>query len=256
MLQLDLGFWKKGLARFESRQASEPRLQTNVPFLWRHGITVRVIRQPRARRYLLRMRARNEARLVVPRGGSQREALRFLEQSEAWLLDQVRTWKGRVSEPWREGTRFLFRGEEVLLRVESDKDGRRLAFADQKILFSGEMDDFRPLVWQHLRKLAERELSERTWELACVHGIAIQRVTVRGQKTRWGSCSVRGTISLNWRLIQAPPFVGDYLIIHELMHRREMNHSGRFWKHVAKACPDFQQAEAWLKKNRLGGEWE
>ena len=74
---------------------------------------------------------------------------------------------------------------------------------------------------------------------------------MRAQKTRWGSCSARGTISLNWRLIHAPPFVRDYLIVHELMHRRQMNHSARYWKLVADAFPRWQEAEAWLKKTRL-----
>jgi len=103
----------------------------------------------------------------------------------------------------------------------------------------------------HLRGLAERELPVRTRELARLHGIAVGRISVRAQKTRWGSCSARGTISLNWRLIHAPPHVADYLIIHELMHRREMNHSARYWKLVARACPGYRRAEEWLKKVRL-----
>jgi predicted metal-dependent hydrolase len=111
--------------------------------------------------------------------------------------------------------------------------------------------DYRDAIQAHLRRLAERDLPPRTRELAQLHGIAISRVTVRAQKTRWGSCSARGTISLNWRLIHAPPFVQDYLIIHELMHRRQMNHSARYWKLVAEAFPRWREAEAWLKKTRL-----
>ena len=99
--------------------------------------------------------------------------------------------------------------------------------------------------------MAAMELPVRTRELALAQGIVIRRVSVRAQKTRWGSCSARGTISLNWRLIQAPPHVVDYLIIHELMHRREMNHSARYWKLVAKACPDYRRAEQWLKSSRI-----
>ena len=74
-------------------------------------------------------------------------------------------------------------------------------------------------------------------------------MTVRNQRSRWGSCSRRGTISLNWRLIQAPVFVRDYLILHELAHLKEMNHSRRFWREVARLCPDFAQAERWLKEH-------
>jgi predicted metal-dependent hydrolase len=74
-------------------------------------------------------------------------------------------------------------------------------------------------------------------------------VTVRNQRSRWGSCSRRGTISLNWRLVQTPLFVRDYLVLHELAHLKEMNHSRRFWSEVARLCPDFPEAERWLKQH-------
>src|SRR5258706_526617 len=82
--------------------------------------------------------------------------------------------------------------------------------------------------------------------------LPVRHVAVRDQKTRWGSCSIRGTITLNWRLIQAPPFIADYLIVHELMHLREMNHSPRYWGHVAQAFPEYRLAERWLKENSRG----
>ncbi len=241
-------FWK-----LVAKACPDYRLQRDQPFPWKHGITVQMIRQPRARRYLLRLRAGDQARLVIPRGGSQAEALRFLERSEAWLLDQMSRERNQnhVQQPWTAGTRILFRGEEVPLRVENTGEGLQLCFSDQKIPLSDVLPDYRSLVRDYLRQLARRELHDRTMELARVHSITIHRVTVRAQKTRWGSCSIRGTISLNWRLIQASPRVSDYLIIHELMHRREMNHSTRFWKLVANACPDYRLAEQELKKIRL-----
>jgi len=78
----------------------------------------------------------------------------------------------------------------------------------------------------------------------------VRHVTVRNQRSRWGSCSASGTISLNWRLVQTPESVRDYIIYHELVHLRyEMNHSGRFWARVAEVCPWWQEAEYWLKRN-------
>jgi predicted metal-dependent hydrolase len=74
-------------------------------------------------------------------------------------------------------------------------------------------------------------------------------VTVRNQRSRWGSCSAGGTVSLNWRLVQAPESVRDYIIYHELMHLREMNHSHRFWARVEEVCPGWRDAERWLKRN-------
>ena len=94
---------------------------------------------------------------------------------------------------------------------------------------------------------ARRELVPRVGELAHQHGLRVQRVSIRRQRSRWGSCSRRGSISLNWRLAHAPALVRDYVIIHELMHLREMNHSQRFWSHVDTAFPDREAAETWLR---------
>src|ERR1700722_5801195 len=89
----------------------------------------------------------------------------------------------------------------------------------------------------------------RVNELAAVHGLNVRRVSVRNQRARWGSCSARGVVSLNWRLVQTPDFARDYVILHELMHLREMNHSSRFWKLVYAACPRTDEAEKWLKEH-------
>jgi hypothetical protein len=251
MLQLSLDFLGRQINRFKAPRLSRTRIDR--PLVWKNGITVHIVFRPRARRYLLGLRPDGAARLVIPRRGSEAEGIRFLERSEAWLLKRVAQWQSRSEgrQPWAEGTRFLFRGEEVSLRVEQREGELRLCFADQIIPVPHALPDYRDVVQGHLRRMAERELPVRTRELALLHGISVQRVSVRAQKTRWGSCSVRGTISLNWRLIQAPPRVVDYLIIHELMHRREMNHSARYWKLVAQACPDYRRTEQWLKKSGI-----
>lgn len=251
MLQLPLNFLARQLDRLKSPPVRETR--QNQSFAWKHDLTVHLVFQPRARRYLLRFKPDGTARLVIPRRGSRAEGLRFLDRSEAWLLQRLNQWRARgpISSTWTEGSRFLFRGEEVTIRLETKSGTQRLLFADQHIPLTRATSDYRPLILNHLRRMAERELPVRTRELAKIHGITVHRITVRAQKTRWGSCSVRGTISLNWRLIQAPSSVIDYLIIHELMHRREMNHSTRYWKLVADACPGYQAAERWLKKIRL-----
>jgi len=107
--------------------------------------------------------------------------------------------------------------------------------------------DLRPAIERHLRSLAARELPVRVSEFAALHQFPVRRVTVRNQRSRWGSCSRRGTISLNWRLIQTPLSVRDYIILHELAHLKEMNHSHRFWQEVDRLCPGFAEAERWLK---------
>jgi predicted metal-dependent hydrolase len=97
-----------------------------------------------------------------------------------------------------------------------------------------------------LRTRAVRELPTELRALAAAHGVTVTRVSIRNQRSRWGACSAAGSITLNWRLILVPPFVREYVMIHELMHRRELNHSRRFWRHVAAACPRYQEARTWL----------
>ena len=78
-------------------------------------------------------------------------------------------------------------------------------------------------------------------------GVQYGRITIRNQKTRWGSCSSKGNLNFNCLLMLAPPEVLDYVIVHELCHRKEMNHSPRFWSEVAKVIPDYKKHEKWLK---------
>jgi predicted metal-dependent hydrolase len=97
-----------------------------------------------------------------------------------------------------------------------------------------------------LRRRAAQELPPALLALAAAHGIAVTRVSIRNQRSRWGACSALGSITLNWRLVFVPAFVREYVMLHELMHRRELNHSRRFWRHVAAACPRYQEARKWL----------
>jgi predicted metal-dependent hydrolase len=251
MLQLSLDFLERQIDRL--RPARVPEKNGGRVLEWKHGIAVRIVRRPRARRYLLNVQPDGTARLVIPRRGTEAEALAFLGRSEAWLRRRLEQWRSRsqANRAWTDGARFRFRGEEVTLRVEANGAGVRLLFADQVIACAQALEDYRAVVRAHLRRMAEAELPPRTRELAQQHGIAIRSVSVRAQRTRWGSCSARGTISLNWRLVQAPPFVVDYIIVHELMHRREMNHSARYWKQVENAFPDYRAAEKWLKTGGL-----
>ena len=97
-----------------------------------------------------------------------------------------------------------------------------------------------------LRKRALRELPPALTALAGAHGITVTRISVRNQRSRWGACSATGAITLNWRLILVPDFVREYVLLHELMHRRELNHSDRFWRHVRAVCPRHAEARRWL----------
>lgn len=100
-----------------------------------------------------------------------------------------------------------------------------------------------------LRQLAVADLRQRVKFWARQTRIPYEQVRIKDQSSRWGSCSAKGNLNLNWRLIMAPPRVADYVVVHELCHRLEMNHSPEFWRHVANWFPDYQSSRAWLKKH-------
>ena len=102
---------------------------------------------------------------------------------------------------------------------------------------------------QELRERAKSVLAQRTAYFARQVGVTYGRITVRDQKTRWGSCSQTGNLNFNFRLILAPPEVLDYVVVHELCHRRQMNHSAQFWQEVAQVLPDYRKRKAWLTEN-------
>jgi predicted metal-dependent hydrolase len=149
----------------------------------------------------------------------------------------------RVTVPWRgsraEAERFLVARREWIAR---ERHRRELALGATRVP---------PEVEAHLRRQAARELPLRLSELAGTHGFAVKTVSVRNQRTRWGSCSPSGRISLNWRLIQLPPAVRDYVLLHELTHLRHLDHSARFWRELARLCPNHAEARTWLKSSKL-----
>ena len=98
-----------------------------------------------------------------------------------------------------------------------------------------------------LRDRAGRELPPRLIELAARHGLTVSRVSVRNQRSRWGSCGRDGQICLNWRLLLMPSWVSEYVLVHELMHLRRMDHSPAYWRLVADACPEYRAARQWLR---------
>jgi hypothetical protein len=102
-------------------------------------------------------------------------------------------------------------------------------------------------IW--LRNFAKRYLPERVYKLADKYNFKVNNISVRNQKTRWGSCSARGNLSFNFNLVQYKKEIIDYVIVHELCHLKEMNHSIKFWLLVEKICPDYKAFRKELKKH-------
>lgn len=99
------------------------------------------------------------------------------------------------------------------------------------------------------REAARARITERAAHWAAALGVEYKRIAIKSQRTLWASCSRRGNLNFNWRLASAPPEVLDYIVIHELCHLKEMNHSRRFWAHVAAACPGYKDIRRWLRRN-------
>jgi predicted metal-dependent hydrolase len=182
--------------------------------------------------------------VTVPRGGSLEFAVDFAKRNRAWIEKQLT----KSPRAWEHGTTILFRGISTVIQVAVEERFQHISLGSLEFRIPLE-SDLRTHIEAKLRAMAAEEFPARTRELALTHAVEIQSVQVRNQRSRWGSCSRSGRISLNWRLIQTPEFVRDYIIIHELMHRREMNHSDRFWAHVQSAFPDYMEAERWLRKH-------
>jgi predicted metal-dependent hydrolase len=231
------------------RPAREP--QPDVLRVGTRAVPLQLVPNPRARRYILRLRPDGSARVTIPRRGSAAEGRRFAERNLSWLEGQLARQAARPngSQAWSLGTELLLRGEKVRLEAVTGPEPGWVRIGPESFRVKDPTGDLRPAVERHLRQLATRELPARVLELAALHQAPVRRVAVRNQRSRWGSCSRRGTVSLNWRLVQAPSTVRDYLILHELAHLREMNHSRRFWREVEKMCPEFTQAESWLKEH-------
>jgi predicted metal-dependent hydrolase len=210
--------------------------------------TVHFVRMRRARRYILRVRPDGSVRVTVPRGGSRAEAVRFLEKQAAWVQrERARVRSVHVQPQWTEGSTLLFRGQPVVIHAAGTGPDRTVRYGGRSVPVPADAIDFRPHIEADLRALARDELGPRLSGLAASHGLTIAGMTIRNQKSRWGSCSRRGTIALNFRLVQMPPDVCDYILIHELMHLTQQNHSRSFWRLVESACPGFRAAERWLK---------
>jgi predicted metal-dependent hydrolase len=161
---------------------------------------------------------RGTVRVTIPRRGSKREAMAFADRERAWIDKQ-----------WR---RYVAGLEKQRERTEPDPAQASQANAQ--------------------RERAKRELPLRLMALASTLGVAdrVTKISVRNQKWRWGSCSPSGHICLNWRLAAMPDAVRDYVLIHELMHLRRMDHSPKFWKLVAEACPDYRAHRQFLRAQR------
>jgi predicted metal-dependent hydrolase len=236
-------------------------VQLELPFLLvpavepaRSGFAVEFVRIRRARRYIVRVRYDGSVRVTIPRRGSRAEGARFLQREWKWIeQERARILAAHVTPSWTDGAAIMLRGELVTLHIREDAHDRlAIQYGDRTIKGVRNAGSIRACIESDLRNLAREEIGTRLYGLAADHNLVVSGMTIRNQRSRWGSCSRNGRIALNYRLVQMPPDVSDYVIVHELMHLKEQNHSRRFWRLVENACPDFRSAEKWLRRHGPG----
>ena len=193
-----------------------------------------VRRSKRARHARLTVTRDGEAVVVLPMRAPERAAALLVEAHGPWLDRQVERLRSRCA---------------ALERRPSLVEGRFLAINGRTRLVVARDAPEQAAVARALRAEARALLLERVEVLSRAVGVRPGRVTVRGQRARWGSASRAGSVSLNWRLILAPPEVLDYVVVHELVHRLGPGHTRRFWSTVRRHAPDTDTSRRWLRDN-------
>lgn len=216
-----------------------------------------VIRRRKNQKYInLRITLEGEVLVSAPFGVSLKAIKETLAKKEPWIeRNLVKVAAGRSEhDPMR---RIYLVGETYDVKVIRDPRRRRsIRLSEESRTLQIRTDDVsRSHVLDVLKRFLEREakrhFAARSAELSAATGIPFERLFVRNQRSRWGSSSGKGNISVNWRAIMLPPAVQDYLVIHELAHQVHLNHSKAFWEVVERFCPDYRAANKWLRDHSL-----
>ncbi len=218
---------------------------------------VEIRRHPTARRLTLRVsRTKRSVVLTIPRHSDVREADRFLARSVDWVRERLEC----VPEPapFVHGAVLPLRGikhEIVFIGPMARRPVVEVVPALSghlpRILVAGPMENASRRLRDWLIAEAGRDLDLRVNHHTGCLGLRARRITMRDQKSRWGSCSSDGQLSFSWRLIIAPSFVLDYVAAHEVAHLAEMNHGPRFWRLVKETMPGLEEAKLWLRSHGM-----
>jgi predicted metal-dependent hydrolase len=205
-----------------------------------------VRRSDRARRVRITVDRAGTVEVVLPR----RLPLRAAEDA----VHELRPWiERRLAEVGRQRAAVLARGDTVpylggTLRLRPERGRTRVARRGE-VLVVPDGPERELALERWYRRMAREEIRVRLDRACAAAGLRYSRLTIRDQRTRWGSCSRGGAVSFNWRLLLAPEAVLDYVIWHEVCHLAVMDHSPRFWELVARHCPNHREQAAWLKRN-------
>jgi len=179
----------------------------------------------------------------------------LLSENLNWVLDTMRTYDTyREQAPDRRfepGATFPFLGDDHEIVVEP-RPAHGVANGEIRLRQSAvDQSSLRRVLENFYRSRAREHLTDRADAFADSMDLAYDRIELRNQRTRWGSCSTNGVLSFNWRLVMAPPDVIDYVVVHELAHLRESTHNDRFWRLVEAELPDYRDRSDWLDANSV-----
>jgi len=212
----------------------------------RGEIEYSVRRSPRARRVRVTVDPVRGVQVVLPRRAAEREAAAAVRELGPWI-------RRRVGELRRAQEVVDARGDtlpyldETLLVVAQDGRSRAHRRADELHVPAG--PERAAAIERWYRRAAREEIAARLDRACAQAGLAYEGLTIRGQRTRWASCSAEHAMSFNWRLLLAPAAVLDYVVWHEVCHLQVMDHSPRFWALLERWCPDYRVHKEWLRRN-------
>jgi predicted metal-dependent hydrolase len=204
-----------------------------------------VRRSDRARRIRVTVDPEHGVQVTLPRRAALRDAAAAVAELEPWIAR-------RLAEVEQARAAVAARGDAIpylgaTLRLVPERGRTRAHRRGEELLVPAREPG--PAVERWLRRAAREEITRRAHRAAAALGERVTRVSIRDQRTRWGSCSSSGALSFSWRLVLAPEDVLDYVVWHEVCHLREMNHSPAYWALVARCCPGYEGPRRWLREN-------
>ena len=218
-------------------------------------------RNPRMTRIRLTIR-HGEVRISAPVSASNSIIEQFLRQHHAWIMQKLAAFRQIQNKIPRyeyiHGEKFPLLGKQYTLVIqEGTRKSLLLKVIDDQIVIwlpaeikhGDRAKTIRTAIINWYRKQAVDIFTQRTSFYNCFYGFSYQKIFIRNQKTRWGSCSANGNLSYNYRLLLAPLNILDYVVVHELVHLKEKNHGRNFWHLVAAQIPDYKERRLWLKQN-------
>lgn len=227
-----------------------PLAGRSVPYVLRVSARARVLR--------FVIRPERGLEVVAPRGTAQARVEQGLREKSSWILatlDRVEAeTRAAAPPPLTDGLLLPFAGRTLTLRLHAGApSGRfRVRLTEQVLALTLpdlDQDTIRAVLTRWYRHEARVLFAERVSYWNSSYRFAYGRIAIKEQKSRWGSCSRQGNLNFNWRLLLAPLPVLDYVVVHELCHLKELNHSARFWHLVAVACPTYAANRRWLREH-------